>query len=109
MKKRAPHPALRLLKKIPRGKVVTYKEIARACKTFPRVVGRIMAGNADPVDYPCYKVVASNGALTGYSAPGGLITKRQLLASDGVQFLGGRVHPACFHRFSRMEISEAQE
>lgn len=105
MKKRALHPAIRLLKKIPKGKVATYKELARACKTSPRAVGRIMAGNADPVGYPCYKVVAANGALTGYSALGGLAKKRQLLVRDGVRFSGERVHPACFHRFRRSVIT----
>ena len=94
------HPAIQLLKKIPKGKVATYKEMARICKTSPRAIGRIMAGNKYPVEYPCYKVVASSGELTGYSAPGGVATKRKLLERDGVGFTGNRVDKAYFHRFS---------
>ena len=93
------HSALLLLKKIPRGKVATYAEMARACKTSPRAVGRIMAGNKDPVRFPCYKVVSSSGALTGYSAPGGIAKKRRLLKRDGVAFLKNRVDKKCFFSF----------
>jgi len=80
-----------MLKKIPKGKVVTYKEMARVCKTSPRAIGRIMAGNADPVGYPCYKVVASDGSLCGYSGHGGLLGKKKLLENDGVEVKNGRV------------------
>ncbi len=94
------HPAIILLKKIPRGKVATYKEMARVCRTSPRAIGRIMASNTSPVEFPCYKVVASSGALTGYSAPGGLAKKRALLAHDGIPMTHGRVDKKYFHSFA---------
>ena len=95
------HHALGLLRRIPRGKVVTYKELARESGTSPRAVGRILAGNKEPVKYPCYKVVSSRGELTGYSAPGGLIRKRELLESDGVTFdAQGRVRREHVYRFA---------
>lgn len=78
------HKALLLLKKIPKGKVVTYKELARVCNTSPRAIGRIMAHNADPVGFPCYKVVSSQGKLCGYSAKGGLKTKQKRLEGEGI-------------------------
>ena len=81
-----PHTALLLLRRIPRGKVVTYKELARESGTSPRAVGRILAGNREPAKYPCYKVVSSRGELRGYSAPGGLARKRELLERDGITF-----------------------
>lgn len=80
------HCAIALLKKIPKGKAATYKELARVCNTSPRAIGRIMAGNKNPVIFPCYKVVASSGELRGYSGPGGLAQKRGLLEKDGVLF-----------------------
>ena len=93
------HKAILLLKKIPKGRVATYKEMARVCKTSPRAIGRIMAGNDHPKEYPCYKVVASDGKLTGYSAPGGLITKARLLRKDGIEVKEGSVPSQYFHTF----------
>ena len=94
------HRAILLLKKIPKGRVATYKEMARVCKSSPRAIGRIMAGNDHPKEYPCYKVVASNGKLTGYSAPGGLITKAKLLKKDGIEIKKGIVSSQYFHTFA---------
>lgn len=93
------HKAILLLKKIPKGRVATYKELARACGTSPRAIGRVMASNDHPKEYPCYKVVASSGELTGYSAPGGLKTKEKLLRKDGVALVCGRVPREYFFSF----------
>jgi methylated-DNA-[protein]-cysteine S-methyltransferase len=94
------HEALVLLREIPCGKVVTYKELARICGTSPRAIGALMRGNKDPVNFPCYKVVASNGALTGYSADGGINKKRDLLKSDEVRFCdNGNVSTDSFFKF----------
>jgi len=93
------HKAILLLRKIPKGKVTTYKEVARVCKTSPRAIGRIMANNEHPKEYPCYKVVSSSGELTGYSAPGGIKTKEKLLQKDGIVFEQNRVPEKYFYRF----------
>lgn len=98
------HKAIQLLRKIPKGKVVAYRELARVCGTSPRAVGRIMARNADPVAYPCYKVVASSGELTGYSASGGLKKKRALLERDGIVFSGSRVASISFYVFQKEQL-----
>lgn len=98
------HPAIKLLRRIPRSRVVTYKEMARACKTSPRVIGRIMAQNKDPIRYPCYKVVASNGSLCGYSARGGMTQKRTLLKAEGVTFRRGRVDLKRCYSFSVRDL-----
>ena len=96
------HQVIRLLKKIPKGKVVAYKELARVCKTSPRAIGRIMAQNRNPFHFPCYKVVASDGELCGYSGPGGLSMKMGLLNQDGIQFIKGRVDKKYFYTFKRV-------
>lgn len=93
------HKAIRLLKKIPEGRVTTYKELARVCKTSPRAIGRIMAGNEHPKEYPCYKVVGFDGRLCGYSGRGGLKTKAKLLREDKIQLKKGRVAKGYFYRF----------
>ncbi|MBI3420447.1 MAG: MGMT family protein [Candidatus Sungbacteria bacterium] len=95
------HLAIRLLKKIPKGRVATYKELARVCKTSPRAIGRIMAHNADPEHFPCYKVVASSGLLIGYSAPGGIKKKRKLLQEEGIGFSGKRARKEYFYTFGK--------
>ena len=95
------HKALLLLKKIPKGKVTSYGELARVCKTSPRAIGRIMASNKDPVNYPCFKVVSSTGELCGYSAEGGTETKRKLLEKDRIKFVNGKVDKRCFYEFKR--------
>ena len=93
------HKALLLLRKVPKGKVVSYKELAIICKTSPRAIGRIMASNPDPINYPCYKVVGSTGRLVGYSGKGGLKTKARLLRNDGIEIVNGRIAKKYFYKF----------
>jgi O-6-methylguanine DNA methyltransferase len=76
---------LLFLKKIPQGKVATYKSIGDRFKLHPRVVGLIMSRNKHPEIYPCFKVVKSSGELGGYSAEGGIRKKCMLLRKNGVE------------------------
>lgn len=94
------HNAVKLLKRIPKGRVTTYKELARVCRTSPRAVGRLMARNPDPLNYPCYKVVSVTGALCGYSGPKGLHGKAERLRADGVKIIKGRVNKQHFFKFN---------
>jgi O-6-methylguanine DNA methyltransferase len=96
------NPALKLLTKIPRGKVVTYKEFARATGTSPRGAASILAHNKEPHIFPCYKVVSADGELRGYSAPGGIPKKQALLEAEGITFTeSGRVEKRHFYTFSQ--------
>jgi methylated-DNA-[protein]-cysteine S-methyltransferase len=49
----------------------------------PRQVGQACGRNPIPVLIPCHRVVAADGKLTGFSAPGGIETKRKLLQLEG--------------------------
>ena len=99
------HQAIALLKKIPKGKVVTYKEMARVCKTSPRAIGSIMAHNKNPKTFPCYKVVSSKGELCGYSAPGGLQAKQAHLEKEGIVITTkGIVDRKYFYTFHQSDI-----
>lgn len=84
----------RAAQSIPYGEIRTYGDLAEmiARKGAARAVGRVMAANPLPIIIPCHRVVSSDGSLTGYSASGGLKTKKRLLVMEGVCFdKNGRV------------------
>lgn len=70
---------------VPPGSTVTYGDIARAIgrPDAARDVGAALASNPFPIVVPCHRVVGANGRLTGFSAPGGLATKRRMLELEG--------------------------
>lgn len=72
------------------GTTRTYGEIARAIgrPNGAREVGAALARNPFPIIVPCHRVVAANGALTGFSAPGGVATKRRMLELEGAPGYG---------------------
>lgn len=77
--------------RIPAGKVATYATIAEVIhpgrgKHFARAVGQAMRTNPHAPRVPCHRVVASDRTLTGYSGPGGLSQKEQMLQREGVAF-----------------------
>lgn len=78
---------------IPYGSVCSYAEVASLCGSprAARAVGAAMAANRLPIIIPCHRVVGAGGCLTGYSAPGGITTKKVLLGMEGVEFDGGHV------------------
>ncbi len=73
-----------LLKKVPRGKATTYKEIAHAlnCKAY-RAVGNAMNKNPYAPKIPCHRVINSNGNLGGFAS--GLREKIKLLKQEGIE------------------------
>ncbi len=75
---------LKLICKIPAGQTWTYSEVAAKLgnKNSARAVGNALGKNQDAPEVPCHRVVASNG-LGGYSAPGGLKRKLNLLKKEG--------------------------
>lgn len=93
------HKALLLLKKMPKGKVTSYKILAKLCKTSPRAIGKIMKTNPHPEEYPCYKVVGDDGSLVGYSGKGGIETKIKLLKRDGIEIVSGKIDEKYFYEF----------
>ena len=79
---------------IPKGKVVTYKQVAlaigkpKAC----RAVGNALHNNPDGKKYPCFKVVNSKGQLAeNFGAVGGKETQKKRLINDGVKVEGYQV------------------
>lgn len=56
----------REVRKIPKGKTKTYKEIAEKLKTSPRAIGQALKKNFNK-KIPCHRVIMSNGDLGGYN------------------------------------------
>ncbi len=67
------------------GATLTYGEIAARLELpgAARDVGHALGQNPFPLVVPCHRVVAAGGRLGGFSARGGAVTKRRLLAIEG--------------------------
>ena len=74
------------LKKIPKGSVKTYSEVAKAIgkPTAIRAVANAIGKNPYPIKIPCHRVIKADGSLGGYSAEGGIKTKQKLLKNEGI-------------------------
>ena len=74
------------LKKIPKGKLRTYSQVAIAINKplAVRAVANAIGKNPLPPKIPCHRVVKSDGSLGGYSGKGGITTKRILLKKEKI-------------------------
>ena len=81
------------VKKIPKGHVATYGQIAELAgdKKMARAVGNALHKNPDPDHIPCFRVVNARGELSGSFAFGGADAQEKLLKADGVEVVEGRV------------------
>jgi methylated-DNA-[protein]-cysteine S-methyltransferase len=74
------------LKKIPKGKVSTYSDVAKGIgkPLAVRAVANAIGKNPYPPKIPCHRVIRSDGSLGGYSGKGGIQEKHRLLRSEKV-------------------------
>lgn len=90
-----------LLKQIPKGKVTTYKEMARALgnKAY-RAVGNAMASNPTPIIVPCHRVVNTDGRVGKFAL--GQAKKIELLISEGINIQDNKITnlKEVFHSFA---------
>ena len=84
------HAVLRVVGRIPPGRVATYGEVARLAGRpgAARAVGNIMRGCRDR-GVPAHRVVAAGGALGGFG--GNLELKKALLRAEGISIPGRRI------------------
>ena len=83
---------LRAVLAIKPGRTATYGDIARAIGAKPgaaRAIGGAVGATPWPLLVPCHRILGAGGRLTGYSAPGGLHTKKHILAIEGAE----QAHP----------------
>ncbi len=79
------------LVQVPKGKVTTYGELAKAVglKNGQRAIGRIMNKNPYPVIIPCHRVVNSNGKIGGYAY--GDDVKNKMLTKEGIELRNSKI------------------
>jgi methylated-DNA-[protein]-cysteine S-methyltransferase len=86
---------LTMVRKIPEGKVTTYREIAHALGiNSPRAIGQALKKNPDMPVTPCHRVVSSNGTIGGYAGQtkGAKVDEKiQLLEQEGVRVIDGTI------------------
>ena len=75
------------LRTIPRGRVKTYSQVAKAIgkPLATRAVANAIGKNPYAPKIPCHRVIRSDGSLGGYSGKGGVKTKRFLLKKEGIR------------------------
>ena len=80
-----------ILRKVPRGKVITYSELARAVGSpkSARAVGNAMNKNPYAPRVPCHRVVGANGEMVGFAS--GIANKIKMLKREGVELKNGKV------------------
>ena len=81
------------VKKIPKGKVATYAQIAEMAgdRKMARAVGNALHKNPDPEAIPCFRVVNSKGECSGSFAFGGLDEQANRLREDGIEVVNNKV------------------
>jgi methylated-DNA-[protein]-cysteine S-methyltransferase len=92
---------LKLVTMVPKGKVTTYKELARAMgnpKAY-RAVANALARNPSPVKIPCHRVVRSNGEVGGYRL--GTRQKAKLLLREGIKIENGKIGSKFMFKFQK--------
>lgn len=76
-----------VVKRIPKGKVMTYGQVAACCGSprASRAVGYALHNNPNPDEIPCHRIVNRHGYLSGRFAFGGIDAQRQLLLNENVE------------------------
>jgi methylated-DNA-[protein]-cysteine S-methyltransferase len=78
-------------RRIPWGATTSYGELAQhiGAPQAARAVGGALARNPVPIIVPCHRILAKGQRIGGFSAPGGVFTKQQLLALEGIRVEAG--------------------
>jgi methylated-DNA-[protein]-cysteine S-methyltransferase len=81
----------KILSKVPKGKVTTYRALAHKMNTKAyRAVGNAMNKNPYAPKVPCHRVVGSDGSMTGFAS--GISNKVKMLKSEGIKIKNNKVN-----------------
>ena len=85
------HLVYKKLLDVPKGKITTYGELAKAVglKNGARIIGKIMNHNQYPGIIPCHRVVMSTGNVGGYAF--GQDIKEKMLHDEGIVIKNGKI------------------
>ena len=88
-----------ILRKVPRGKVTTYKALAKELNTKAfRAVGNAMNKNPYAPIVPCHRVINSDGRLGGFAS--GIKNKIKMLKNEGIKIKNNEIDlDKYLHRF----------
>jgi len=95
-----------LLRKVPKGKVTTYKILANTLGSAAyRAIGQIMRNNPDAPNTPCHRCVSSNGTIGGFNGQSqglDIERKKKMLELEGIEFVGNKIKDfsSVLHNFS---------
>lgn len=97
------------VKKIPKGRVATYGDIAWAIgkPKAARAVGQVLHVNPQPVVIPCHRVVNRLGKLAKGFGFGGMIKQKELLQADGVEVVDNTVDLKKYRFLERWFLNDA--
>ncbi|MCB9359601.1 MGMT family protein [Candidatus Woesearchaeota archaeon] len=88
---------LEITKRIPRGKVTTYRIIAQKLRTKAyRAVGTALRNNQHPITIPCHRVIKDDGSLGGYCGKPNSRKKAMLLKKEGIAIANNRISKEFF-------------
>jgi len=95
----------RIVRKIPRGKVLTYKQVARKIgkPEAARAVGNALNKSPGMPKVPCHRIICSGGKVGGYAK--GTKAKIRILKKEGVEVIKGKIN---LKKFSLLKISQTQ-
>ena len=84
-----------IVKNIPKGKVMTYKQVAEKLNSRAyQAIGQALKNNPDPKNIPCHRVIKSSGEIGGYFGHVDDDTskiKEELLIKEGIKIVNGKV------------------
>ena len=81
-----------IVKKIPKGKVMTYKQIAYKLNSKAyRAIGTALKNNPHPIKVPCHRVINSDRTVGGYKGKKNSKLKIKLLKKEGVKIINNKI------------------
>jgi methylated-DNA-[protein]-cysteine S-methyltransferase len=100
----------KLLKQVPKGKITTYKALAKAAGNpkGARAIGAIMRANPYAPIVPCHRVVYSNGGLGGFSGMKRLDDKVRMLKEEGIVVKDGKIKNFKEHYFDNFSLQKTK-